>query len=142
MPKSLFARHCNSKHILFFRGTEYEDDDAPEYELENEPFQVIETNVTNTAPKCIDMPQFADCMKLTTTTLKYNSDSYCNDFFYYSKFCCKSCTEAGLPLHPDFLKIMGEKFNETFQLKEEYREGYVNPVENEVEYENEYEYYN
>ena len=46
---------------------------------------------------CIDMPEFADC-SLIIQTPHFNPDSYCNDNKYYSKFCCKSCTEAGREL--------------------------------------------
>ena len=56
-------------------------------------------------PQCNDMPEFAKCSLLTNVEADpRNPDSYCNDNYYYSKFCCKSCTEAGLPLHEDFLK--------------------------------------
>ena len=57
-------------------------------------------------PQCNDMPEFAKCSLLTNVEAvkHFNKDSYCNDNYYYSKFCCKSCTEAGLPLHEDFLK--------------------------------------
>ena len=48
-------------------------------------------------PQCVDMPDFANC-NLIIQTPHYNPDSYCNDNEYYSKFCCKSCIEAGLPL--------------------------------------------
>merc|ERR1712156_239405 len=113
--------------------SEVEYETIPEYE----PI----TNETDIPPpECIDIPKFADCKKITTP-LSYNFDSYCNDFYWYSKFCCKSCTEGGFPLHQDFLKLMGEEFMEKYHVKEEYREGYVAPIEYSVEYENEYEYY-
>ena len=71
---------------------------------------------SETLPQCTDMPLFADCTLLINVK-HFNPDSYCNDNYYYSKFCCKSCTEAGLPLHEAFLKTMGEEFNENYQIK-------------------------
>ena len=70
-------------------------------------------------PSCVDMPEFADCSLLINVELvkHFNPDSYCNDNYYYSKFCCKSCTEAGLPLHEDFLKTMSEDFIRNYNEK-------------------------
>ena len=39
------------------------------------------------------MPKFADG-SLIIQNPHFNPDSYCNDNIYYSKYCCKSCTEA------------------------------------------------
>jgi len=102
----------------------------------------IQENI-ETLPQCTDMPLFADCTLLINVK-HFNPDSYCNDNYYYSKFCCKSCTEAGLPLHEAFLKTMGEEFNENYQIKLAERNEVTGETDSDetinIEYEPEYEY--
>merc|ERR1719319_333795 len=70
------------------------------------------------------MPEFAKCSLITNVEAvkHFNPYAYCDDNYYYSKFCCKSCTEAGLPLHDDFLKTMTEDFIRIYNEKLEERE--------------------
>merc|ERR1711974_381887 len=75
--------------ILFFRARNMHETVSDKIDL------VIER--PRPVQGCIDMPQFADC-SLIIQTPHFNPDSYCNDNYYYSKFCCKSCTEAGREL--------------------------------------------